>query len=217
MAGELPEVQKCGTALIASLGADDRASVVELKERVNVLQLLTSTQADLDAAMTHLVEGGETALYDGLYVALAQLGSRPKQTSHDIRSRVLVVVTDGADTTSLVTFDQLVEQARHQAIAIYVVRRQSKELSRELSKREIVAAHRAMDVLALETGGRVLTAEHGDLSSLCGTIARELAERYTVGYVSSNTRRDGGYRQISVRVTGRPDLIARTRASYISK
>jgi Mg-chelatase subunit ChlD len=99
------------------LGPDDRASVVELKERVNVLQSPTSTQADLDAAMTHLVEGGETALYDGLYVALAQLGSRPQQTSHDIRSRVLVVVTDGTDTTSLVTFDQLVEQARQQAIA----------------------------------------------------------------------------------------------------
>jgi len=70
-------------------------------------------------------------------------------------------------------------------------------------------------VLAAETGGRVLVEEHDDLGSLCGDIARELANRYTLGYVPANAARDGRYRHITVRVDGRPDLTARTRAGYL--
>jgi Ca-activated chloride channel family protein len=163
--------------------------------------------------MTQLAERGQTALYDGLYVALSEIG-RYARTPPGFRSGVLVALTDGADTVSMLGYDQLLEQARRQGVAIYVVRMQGKALARELTKREIAAAHQAMDTLAGETGGRVLVEERGELAALCGDIARELASRYTLGYVPANTRRDGRYRRITVRVEGRPDLAARTRAGY---
>jgi hypothetical protein len=144
MTGELDAVQQCGTSYAESITGGDRATVIDLKERVNILQPLTSSPAAVTAAMM-----------------------------------------------------------------------QGKALARQLARQEIAAAHRAMDTLATETGGRVLVEDRDDLRLLCSTVARELAARYTLGYVSAHTKRDGRYRRITVRVAGRPDLTTRTRAGYL--
>jgi VWFA-related protein len=68
--------------------------------------------------------------------------------------------------------------------------------------------------LTQSSGGRVFfVSDIEQLPSIYTLIADELASQYTIGYVSKNTRRDGGWRQVSVRVN-RPNVSARTRAGY---
>jgi VWFA-related protein len=71
--------------------------------------------------------------------------------------------------------------------------------------------------LAEQSGGRAffgLTSK--ELAPTCRQIASELANQYSLGYVSSNPQNDGGYRQVSVRVVSAAGVVARTRPGYFA-
>jgi VWFA-related protein len=70
---------------------------------------------------------------------------------------------------------------------------------------------------AEQTGGRAFFGVAGkDLARTCQRIAGELADQYSLGYVSSNARNDGRYRQVSVRVVTPAGVFARTRPGYFA-
>ena len=74
-----------------------------------------------------------------------------------------------------------------------------------------------MKALAQETGARAFsTKQSEDLDGAYKTIGRELANQYALGYISTNPRRDGGYRRVVVRVLDRPGVQLRTRAGYLA-
>jgi hypothetical protein len=59
-----------------------------------------------------------------------------------------------------------------------------------------------------------MTSNVRELHGIYTTIATELAQQYTLGYISTNGRRDGKFRRVAVRVVDRPDVRARTRSGY---
>ena len=68
--------------------------------------------------------------------------------------------------------------------------------------------------MAQSTGGRVFFVDNpAQLASIYDQIADELATQYTIGYVSKNLKRDGAWRQVSVRIN-RTGMVARTKAGY---
>ncbi|HOQ61553.1 MAG TPA: hypothetical protein PKZ08_13095, partial [Vicinamibacterales bacterium] len=68
--------------------------------------------------------------------------------------------------------------------------------------------------LTAQTGGQAFFPERLDeLPAIYAHISRELSSQYLLGYVSSNSRRDGEWRRVSVRVS-RPGAAARTRSGY---
>jgi VWFA-related protein len=70
--------------------------------------------------------------------------------------------------------------------------------------------------LAQETGGRPFFPEKlSDLAGVYGQISDELSSQYTVGYVSKNSRRDGSWRRVVVRIE-QPGLTARTKQGYFA-
>ena len=73
-----------------------------------------------------------------------------------------------------------------------------------------------MRTLAQETGARAFfPAAAAELAGVYGMIAEELASQYALGYMSTNTVRDGKYRRVSVRVT-QPEVRTRTRTGYVA-
>ena len=71
--------------------------------------------------------------------------------------------------------------------------------------------------LANYSGGRVFDAlEMKDLSSAFEEIAKQLSSEYSIGYYSRNTKHDGKFRTVSVKVD-RPGVVARTRKGYYAK
>ncbi len=128
------------------------------------------------------------------------------------RRQVIVVLSDGEDTSSLVTFDHLLDSAKRSQTVIYTVGLGLEETSGLRTTRS--DGEFGLRQLAQETGGRLFLPKRPiDLVDVYTQIANELTNQYAVGYLSSNARADGAWRRIAVRVLV-PNLQARTRAGY---
>jgi Ca-activated chloride channel family protein len=128
-----------------------------------------------------------------------------------VRRRAIVVLSDGEDTSSLVTYEEVLELAKRSEVAIYTIALQSKDAPQTKGFRE---AEFILRQFAQETGGRsYFPARAEDLKDVYGQIADELSSQYSLGYASKNPRRDGGWRRIVVQVA-RPQATARTKRGY---
>lgn len=195
---------------IARLRPGDIAEVVSFDSRVEVLQPMTSDRALLEAAIQRMRAGGSTALYNAVYIALRQLSRSKPQSGDDIRRQIIVVLSDGEDTSSLVTFEQLLDSAKRSQTVIYTV-----GLGLEAPLKTMRSdGEFGLRQLAQATGGRLfLPKRPTDLAEVYTQIANELTSQYVLGYLSNSAGADGGWRRVAVRVQ-RPNLQARTRAGY---
>ena len=211
---EMPLAKQAAMDFVAKLRPGDVAEVVSFDSRVEVLQPLTSSRTLLEAAIQRLRAGGSTALYNAVYIVLKQFEKVKPATSDDVRRQVIVVLSDGEDTSSLVTFDQLLDTAKRSQTAIYAVGLGLEEASPSLRPAVRSDGEFGLRQLAQETGGRLFLPKRPiDLLDVYSQIANELTNQYIVGYLSTNAGADGAWRRVAVRVN-RPNLQARTRAGY---
>ena len=120
MRADLPLVQSAAIGLVRKLRASDRAAVVEIKDFARMPQPFTGDLALVDRAIRGLSAAGDTALYDGLYIALKEF-ERERKAAVQVRRRALVVLSDGLDTRSHLAFDEVLDLARRAGVNIYVV------------------------------------------------------------------------------------------------
>jgi Ca-activated chloride channel family protein len=148
--------------------------------------------------------------------------ARERRALGDVRRQAIVVFSDGDDTSSIVSFDDLRDVARQAGVAIYTITLKDPAPPHLPQSRDVGTSHRpqiefAMRALAKETGGRAFFPSTIDaLAGIYDGIAAELAHQYIIGYTSKNPQRDGAYRHVQVRVTERSELQARARAGYVS-
>ncbi|MBI2834885.1 MAG: VWA domain-containing protein [Acidobacteria bacterium] len=159
----------------------------------------------LRTALASVASRGRTALYDALLLALDHVkkGSQEKP--------VLVVVSDGGDNASRATFRDVLSAAQQSNVVIYTV-----GLVDEYGDG---ANPGVLKRLARESGGEAfLPDDPGEVERLLQHVARDIREGYTIGYVPTNSARDGAYRTIKVTVQapGRKGLTVRTRAGYVA-
>ena len=212
MQEKLPQARAAGSRFIKTLRPQDDAQIVQFNDRSTVLQDFTNDHALLDAALNKTDAAGPTALYNSLYVALKDL-SKQKKTA-ELRRRAVIVLSDGEDTASLVTDEQVMELARQSEIAIYPVSLRPSR-SQDRGRMAFSQAEHILTSLARETGGQVFFPQSlSELDSVYDRIAEELRTQYSLGYVSSNARRDGKWRRIVVRTPERPSLQMRHKLGY---
>jgi Ca-activated chloride channel family protein len=209
---KLPTAQAAAVRFAGTLREEDRAQVVQFNDRITVLQDFTPDQQALESAISNLRASGPTALHNALYVSLKELSKRKQ--ARELRRRAVVLLSDGEDTASLVTDEQVIELARKAEINIYAISlRPNRAPDRDrLSFSQ--AAH-LLTALTRETGGQVhFPNSLSELDSVYDRIAEELRTQYNLGYVSANRRRDGKWRRIVVRVPARDDLQIRHKLGY---
>jgi Ca-activated chloride channel family protein len=199
--------QEAAIRFVGTQKEDDVAQVVEFGSRARILQPFTSDHEKLSKVIRMTQAGGTTSLYNALYIALKNLSRRRT----DIRRQAIVVLSDGEDTSSIVSFEQVMELAKDTDVTIFTIslRQQSRRHSRYFSEAEHV-----LKKLAEETGGQwFFPNQIEELESVYDRIAKELKSQYNIGYVSSNTKRDGSWRRVVVQ-TDRESLIVRTKLGY---
>ena len=152
---EMPLAKQAAMDFVAKLRPGDVAEVVSFDSRVEVLQPLTSSRTLLEAAIQRLRAGGSTALYNAVYIVLKQFEKVKPATSDDVRRNVIVVLSDGEDTSSLVTFDQLLDTAKRSQTAIYAVGLGLEEAGPSLRPAVRSDGEFGLRQLAQETGGRL--------------------------------------------------------------
>lgn len=209
---KLPVAQAAAHRFVKTLRTQDRAQVVQFNDRTLMLQDFTSDHAALDKAIDSLSASGPTALHNALYVSLKDLDKQKK--SGELRRRGVILLSDGEDTASLVTDDQVLELAKKKEINIYAISLRPNRVQ-DRSRLSFSQAAHVLTALARETGGQVhFPNSISELDSVYDRIAEELRTQYNLGYVSSNKRRDGRRRRIVVRTPAREDLLIRHKLGY---
>jgi Ca-activated chloride channel homolog len=211
MEDKLLTLQKAATEFIRTLKPNDVAQVIDFDSRVEIRQPFTSSRSDLESAILDTAAGGSTSLHNAIYISLKELRKMRAQTEDEVRRQALVVFSDGEDTSSLVSFEEVLELSKRSETAIYTIALRSTEPSQSKGFRE---AEFVMRQLAQETGGRsFFPSRIEDLSGVYAQIANELSSQYTIGYTSKNNLRNGAWRRIVVQVA-RPNATPRTKKGY---
>jgi len=215
MESRLPTAQEAAVGFARRLRQQDLAEVVDFDSRVVILQPFTSTVHDLEQAIRRTSAGGSTSMYNAIYIALKDLKRIVAKNVDEIRRQSIVVLSDGEDTSSLLPFDEVLDLAKRSETAIYAIGLGSVDGSSS-NGRGFKEAEFVLRQLSQETGGRAFfPSQLGDLANVYGQISDELSSQYTVGYTSRNTRQNGAWRRIVVRVN-RPNLTARTKQGYFA-
>ena len=135
---------------------------------------------------------GETAMYDAMGVYL-------DGASDDEGRKILVLYTDGGDTHSTISFGDLMTLIRASDVTVYSVG--FLEHSRgHIEER----AH--LQQIAEATGGQAFfPSTMKDVEGAYDKVVAQIRAQYSIAYSSTNTKQDGAWRKVEIRVT-RPDL-----------
>lgn len=218
MHSKLAFVQEAATGFLDVLRPGDRASVFGFNQYVRPLQAFTGDRDAVRAAIKATTAAGGTALYNAVYVSLKTF----ERAAGDgrVRRRAIVVLTDGEDTASLLTFDDLLAEAKRAGVTIYTIGLHAEAASiyaAQKARGYFSNADFAMKQLARETGAKAFfPTGMRSLSEAYAEIGRELATQYAIGYVSRNPMRNGAFRRVTVRVSDSPGAQPRTRTGYLA-
>ena len=219
MTGKIQTAQQAAIGFVSTLRASDRATIIDIKDSARVVFPLGSEADAARKAILATVPSGGTALYNGTYLALKEM-AKERRSNGEVRRQAIVLLSDGADTSSLISYDDVMELAKQSGISIYTISLRSKyDLIRAASRgtHYFSQSDFGMKALAQETGARAFfPSDISELSGVYSSIAEELATQYALGYTSKNPRVDGTYRRVIVQVMAKPGVRTRTRAGYLS-
>lgn len=190
----------------------DEAKLVVFSDRLVHTTPFSGVGEVLLAGLSRVRARGGTAVNDNLFLALALMDARQGR-------RVVVLLSDGADSHSVLAMPEITAKVRESQALVYWIR---------LEPDVPVSAPRALtsvwhdaswyrtqmsllEEAASTTGGRVVVVRRADeIAPAFADIVRELREQYAIGYYPRGLRHDGGWRKVTVKVSrGWADKVAR--------
>ncbi|CAN5343531.1 hypothetical protein BH20ACI1_BH20ACI1_03640 [soil metagenome] len=185
------------------LRPDDVAAIYNFDSKVSLVQDFSNSR-DISQRIFDLKADGYTALNDAVYQAANELGKRAE------KRKAIIVLSDGADNKSGRSADRALKAALAENVTIYTV-----DMSAiNTGGRERMQSQGALKNYAEKSGGYFVATPGGvAMRDAFKGIVEELGVQYTLGYQPSNTKKDGKWRSIEVRVA-RPNLNIRTRKGY---
>jgi Ca-activated chloride channel family protein len=212
--GEWGTIKYATRKFIEHLKPEDQFSITAFNTQT-LLKMDWGNKTDrLEDVLGSIYPKDNTNLWDTIYVVA-------NEVFKDIRDKkAMILMTDGLDNNSTMTYKDALDAAVHSEAAIYMVsktqavRQAYMQVYASIPENEFAMADLALRNLARETGGRVLYPNNfGQLDNIYSEVDEELRNQYTLGYISSNTAKDGTYRQIEVKVND-PEASVAARPGY---
>jgi VWFA-related protein len=195
VAGERADhLRSAGRALLEGLKPDDQAALITFSHVVVLGSTLTTDVRRVRTALDEAQPIGGTALVDASYTGM-MIGES------DVGRALLIVFSDGLDTSSWLSPDAVLETARRSDAVVYgvAVSGQKATFLRNLSSL---------------TGGSFFQIESTkNLSDVFLGILEEFRQRYLVSYSPRGVAGDG-WHQLEVRIKGRRGAAVKARAGY---
>jgi VWFA-related protein len=183
-----------GTTLLDRLSGEDRAALVTFSHAVRLRQELTRDIPLVRQALATVRPAGQTSLVDGASAAIALSG-------FDVGRSLLLIFSDGVDTSSFLSPDVVLQSARRADVVVYGVAIRSRINPVFLKE------------LGALTGGSVFEIESTkDLSRTFLRILDEFRQRYLLSFSPRGVSPTGWHR-LDVRVKGRRATVS-ARSGY---
>jgi len=197
-------VEAAAHALVQASNPADEVFVVNFADTPRLDVPFTNDLAALAQGLRRIDSIGGTALLDAVALAERYL----ENGTHD--RKVLVVVSDGRDNSSVTSMETVEREAEREAVVIYAM-----GLSTNSTR---PAAHPELHRLSERTGGVAYFPTHPDeISAAALDVARQIRSQYTIAYEPLNRSMDGSYRKIRVAVSSPAHLSVRTRTGYVAR
>lgn len=188
---------------LAGLRPDDFTAIYNFDSKVLMVQDFSNSR-DIREQVFDLKSDGMTVLNDAVYKAAEILSKRTE------KRRAIIVLSDGADTMSGKSADKALQAALATGCTIYTV--DMSAINDNSSGRR--QNQGVLKNFAEKTGGKFIATPGGlAMRDAFKSIVAELGVQYTIAYAPSNTKKDGQWRAIEVRVS-RPNLTIRARKGY---
>ena len=206
MADDLKDARTAAVTFVNALERASDVTLVDFDTQVRVARFPAVEYPRLVERIRERRADGWTALYDaiGVYLDGAQRLDGQK---------VLVLYTDGGDTTSTLTFHDMLDLVKASDVTVYAVGYMEHQGSGRMQQRA------DLERLALTTGGLAyFPGTPKDIEGIFDKSREEIAASYSLGYVSTDTRADGAWRGVEIKLL-RQDLKGvklRTRGGYFA-
>ncbi len=205
---QINEVIDASKSIVNTNRAGDETSVIRFvsSDKIEIVQDFTNDKEYVGEALDNLyIEGGRTAIIDAVYLAAQRVAEYER--SNDRLRRALILVTDGEDVSSFYTQKQLFDLLTETDVQIFVVGF-VKDLDSKggfISKSAQSKAKSFLEALATQTGGKAYFPDNvSQMQEIARDISGEMRTQYSIGYIPTNDKNDGTFRNIRVNVSDGP-------------
>ena len=205
MLKELKLSKEAATRFLESIPRARDLLTIFFDQDIRISRYNSENQQGLYQRIMDTRGSGNTALYDAIAVYLSRVADTPGR-------RILVVLTDGEDTTSATTLTDLIKLVKASSVTIYPVAFTG---TYSMGSNRAMSARSVLTQLAELSGGAVYApGASRDLAAVYASILSELKAQYVVGYISDNAKADGRFRRLKVELRNKV-LRVRHRQGYI--
>jgi Ca-activated chloride channel family protein len=200
------KVKEAALALVKDSNPQDEVFVVNFNDEAFLdTKDFTSNIKDMEEALSKIDSRGGTAMRDAIRMSIDEAKEKGKRDK-----KVLVVVTDGNDNSSLISLENLVRASQQSGIIVYTIGLLSEEEHREASR-----AKRALAMVSNATGGQsYFPKDLADVTKIAHQVAHDIRNQYIITYTPSIQALDGTFRKIRVAANGPNKPVVRTRSGY---
>jgi Ca-activated chloride channel homolog len=205
MTANLKILDQAAEQFLLRLLPADKGQVGAFSDKIQLSGTFTNDRDDLIGALRDLQFGNPTRLYDAIDESMEALKAVEGR-------KVVLVFTDGDDTSSRLGFGDVLDRARDEEVMVYAIGLESEYFN--LQRMVRTRPDRNLKKLAEETGGGYFELKKtADLAPTFTRVAQELHSQYTLGFTP--TLLDGKEHKLLVKMKS-PAMTARARRTYIA-
>jgi Ca-activated chloride channel homolog len=207
--GSMQQIMSVARAAVISflngLRIDDQVAIYNFDSKVSQIQEFSNSR-DIADRIFNLKADGWTVLYDAIDVATKQLAKRTE------KRKSIIVLSDGADTRSVISADKVLKNALASDLSIYTV-----DMSNLDGGKTQAQAVSILKNFSEKSGGQYIEISSPQtMANAFKSVVAELGSQYTIAYYPTNSSKDGKWHSVEVKVA-KPDLTIKTRKGYYSK
>jgi VWFA-related protein len=199
------KVESAAIQMVKASNRQDQVFIVNFNDDAFLDVDFTGDIKKMEEGLTRIDARGGTAMYDAISMSIDHLSAKGKRDK-----KVLMLITDGADTASKTTLEKVISQVHSTDIVVYAIALLNDEQPRDAKK-----AKRALETIAKATGGLCFfpkTVEEVDALAL--EVAKDIRSQYVMAYSPLIQELDGTFRTIKVIANGPNKPSVRTRTGY---
>jgi Ca-activated chloride channel homolog len=186
----------------------DEYFIIGFNDRPELIEDFTSSIDDIEARLQTVRAGRRTALLDAIYYGVNKM----KQARYD--RKALLIVSDGGDNRSRYTENEVQNLVRESDVELFAIGIFDAYAATTEERNGPLLLHD----LSEETGGQLFRVDDiSDMTDIATKISAELRNQYVLGYRPSDTKRDGKWRKVKVKLVppaGLPPLTVHARSGY---